>query len=268
MKPRIAIFMYGITRGFEITHLSLEENFLSFLERDYNVDIFGAFYRQASVVNERSGELSALDYNNYQLINFEEVKLLDPSELDQSLFEELKSYGDSWGDSHKSIENITKQLFSLKTCLLQCDFGSYDMFFFLRPDLYYHDSVAPILDVLARRKDLVLLPSWQNWGGFNDRFLMTNSAKYAQILGTRYDRMLDYCMSTGLPFHSEKFLRWNIDRNKLSIKFISLKASRVRADGKQKIEDFDTQSSLLDEFYYLRKLKSALRRRLRINNSF
>jgi len=107
---------------------------------------------------------------------------------------------------------------------------------FARPDLLYHDSMAEHLDFLARaHRQFVLVPDWSSWFGLNDRFALAKGADGIAAYGRRADRMGEYC-ARGKRLHSERFLKYALEGQRM--RPVHLRASRVRSNGLQVLEDF------------------------------
>ena len=174
-------------------------------------------------------------------------------ESTKGFFKETLSFGDAHEDNGQSLMNILEALHSLKTAVLAAkDYPvSFDGMLFLRPDLLYHDTLDFALVRRTMMNNAVTTPGWQLHRGYNDRFSYGAwDPMYA--IGTRYDTILTYCQTTSRPFTSESFLQWSLENLHSSgqvaqLWHTSLRASRVRADGGVKAENFTLVRPVFDE---------------------
>lgn len=235
---RIALVFFGITRALRLTLPSITANLVAparAIARE--VRLYGHFFRQTGISNPRSGEEGALDPEEYRLLKLDQVELEEPGAcLDLYPIAEMQARGDIWRDDFASFRNLVHQLHSLKRATLLAEGFRPDIVVFARPDLLYHDSAAEPLDMLARaHRSFVLVPDWSQWFGHNDRFALVKGAEGMSAYGRRADRMGEYC-ARGKRLHSERFLKFALGRQR--VRTMHLRASRVRANGLQVLEDF------------------------------
>jgi hypothetical protein len=107
-----------------------------------------------------------------------------------------------------------------------------DVVLLLRPDLLYLDVLDPTFDLapLLNGSADVIVPSWQSWGGLNDRFAFC-SGRAARAYATRIDLFSEACISLGC-MHAERFLSFVVRRHDLRVGLTSLRAVRLRANGR------------------------------------
>lgn len=235
---KIAVVFFGITRALRLTLPSITANLVDparAIARE--VRLFGHFFRQTGISNPRSGEVGALDPEEYRLLNLDAVELEEPGAcLDLYPMAEMQARGDIWRDDFASFRNLVHQLHSLKRATLLAEGFQPDIVIFARPDLMYHDSAAEHLDLLARaHRSFVLVPDWSQWFGHNDRFALVKGAESVAAYGKRADRMGEYC-ARGKRLHSERFLKYALGGQR--VRTMHMRASRVRANGLQVLEDF------------------------------
>lgn len=235
---KIAVVFFGITRALRLTLPSITEQLVDPARAiGREVRLFGHFFRQTAIQNVRSGEEGQLDPDEYRLLNLDEVELEDPGAcLDLYPMAEMQARGDIWRDDFASFRNLVHQLHSLKRATQMAEAFRPDIVIFARPDLLYHDSFAEPLDMLARaHRSFVLVPDWSQWFGHNDRFALVKGAEGIAAYGRRADRMGEYC-ARGKRLHSERFLKFALGDQR--VRTVHLRASRVRANGLQVLEDF------------------------------
>lgn len=235
---KIALVFFGITRALRLTLPSITAQLVDparAIARE--VRLFGHFFRQAGIRNPRSGEDGVLDPEEYRLLNLDAVELEEPGTcLELYPMAEMQARGDIWRDGFASFRNLVHQLHSLKRATLMAEAFRPDIVIFARPDLLYHDSAAEQLDMLGRaHRSFVLLPDWSQWFGHNDRFALVKGAEAVAAYGKRADRMGEYC-ARGKRLHSERFLKFALGGHR--VRTVHLRASRVRANGLQVLEDF------------------------------
>jgi len=238
---KVAICFFGITRSLTHTIGSIETNILSPARASAEVRIFAHFYRQTIIENPRSGENGSFNQDEHKLLNADWLKLEDPDHcLEQHAFEELKTFGDSWNDDFRSLRNLVHQLHSIKEVTDAAMEWSPDLILFVRPDLAYHDSLGREIARASKSSEpAVILPNWQQWeGGYNDRFAICRGVSAACVYGRRVTQMRDFCIETSSSLHSERLLRFGLEKNKIKPSFMSVRASRVRATGELKQEQF------------------------------
>lgn len=240
--PKIAVCFFGITRSLSHTIKSIEKNILTPAQAVGEVRKFGHFFEQKTVYNPRSGENAELSINEHELLNLDHLEL-EPPELclkDRD-FKAISAFGDSWNDSFSSLRNLIHQLHSLDRVTKSAMEYEPDIMLFCRPDLLYHDDFTKELKYAVQKvtNPLLICPNWQQSGGINDRFAIACGAETAIQYGTRINSALDYCRAAQEPLHSEKLVRFVVNKNKITIRKTSLRASRVRAGGNVKPESFD-----------------------------
>lgn len=158
-------------------------------------------------------------------------------------FEGLKQYGDCWNNNFQSMRNLVHQLHSLNLVTQAALDDGADVCLFLRPDLRYHDSLAPAITRALRAakagRPLVQLPWWQGWhGGRNDRFAVVAGPDAIAAYGRRVTQMTEFCVTRQAPLHSEQLLAFALDQADVPVRTIRARASRVRLGGVENKEDF------------------------------
>jgi len=122
----------------------------------------------------------------------------------------------------------------------------FDGMLIVRPDLLYHEKLDVTLLKWAISRKFVITPGWQLWSGYNDRFAY-GALEPMLAVGSRFERVLEFCKVHNAAWHAETFLKWiilGIDGQQAS-KDSTLKhchttqrASRVRANGQIHKEKF------------------------------
>lgn len=239
-RPRIAIAFYGITRSLKYTIDSIRENVIDPARVVGEVTVFSHFFKQADINNPRTGEVGALDTEEWQLLQ-PDVSKLDEVDLDleDRYIRELMPYGNAWEDEGQSLRNILRQMVSLQrvTTMIQERLPTVDLVFFLRADMEYHDRfpVGEWINVI--RPYTVMIPFWQWSGGLNDRFAICGRQSYA-MYGARVTRSLAYCQHHHKPMHSERLLMFVLMRSPIQLAVTSMRATRVRSNGQRASETF------------------------------
>ena len=239
---RIAICFFGITRSLNHTIESIEENIFTPARTFGTVRIFAHLFNQNEVQNSRSGESGKFDTKEYKLLNPDWVHLEEPEVcLAAHGFETMKAYGDSWDDGFKSLRNLVHQLHSLNEVTKAASEWAPDIVLFVRPDLFYHSSLRQHIATALRWESAgVILPAWQNHGnGYNDRFAICRMPSAIEAYGTRVKSMHDFCSRGQVKLHSERLLRFVLDEEGLTPRWMPTRASRMRIGGRLKKERFE-----------------------------
>lgn len=236
---RVAVVFYGITRSLRLTLGSINRNLIA-PARDMASELrtFGHFFDQDRIDNPRSKEAGALDPDEYRLLDLDQVEREAPGAcLEQHGFDDLKAAGDPWKDGFTSLRNLVHQLHSLARATGLALAWQPEIVIFARPDLYYHDSVAPQLAALAgQHGPAVRAPDWAQWrGGCNDRFALARGDQAITAYGFRVARLAEY-LALGKRIHSERFLKFALQD--IPVGSFALRASRVRSNGIVVVEDF------------------------------
>lgn len=265
---KIAVCFFGITRSLTYTIGSIESNILTPARAHGDVRIFCHFYNQSRIASPRTGEQGVLDPEEYRLLKPDEVRLEPPdSYLDSDLAAEIRGFGDHYKNNFYSLNNLLLQLFSLRNSWEMAAPWTPDICIFVRPDLHYHDSFAHYVAHPGRA--MIQLANWgNNCGGFrndhvlsgrNDRFSICHDQRAMIAYGKRIECAVTYCSQYGHGLHSESFVRYALERERIRIAYIPLRASRVRFGGKISREDFRD-----DRFSKLRYgLKRKIKKRIR-----
>ena len=238
-KKRIAICFFGITRSLKFTIDSIRKNILEPAEKIGEVRVYSHFFKQVFIENPRSKENGRLCQNEYQLLPSDWIKLEQPDNcLLLNEINELKKFGDEWGDDFRSLRNLVHQLHSLDQVTNAALQWEPNIVIFSRPDLRYHDTLINAIKQ-DNNKPTVRLPSWQQWKrGYNDRFAIADSRLAAYAYGSRIRLVRSFCEDNDMPLHSELLLKYALQQKSIGVKFINTRASRVRSDSSQVNERF------------------------------
>ncbi len=238
-RPRIAVCFFGITRSLSHTIGSIERNILTPARTRGETRIFAHFFRQQEIDNPRSGEKGMLRSNEHKLLAPDWLELEMPENcLAERDFEGLKEFGDTWKDDFRSLRNLLHQLHSLDRATRAALEWTPDIVVFARPDLEYHDSLEPYLQVHSA-VPLVQLPNWQHWGhGYNDRFAVATHPTATMAYGSRISLTHRFCHEMNRPLHAELLVRYAMEANAVKKELIGARATRVRSDGTRAEESF------------------------------
>jgi len=242
---RIAVAVYGIPRGAEVTYSSLYECIIRPAMKVGEVKLFGHFYRLDKVVNPRSHENHPLPAVNYEI--FKEFQMLiEPPDLflDDWGLGGICDFGDFYLDEFQSLRNLYHQLHSLESVTNSMIEYSPHVVIFARPDLYYHNNISTqALYSAFENSKKCLIPEWQWWGGYNDRFSVCGQDAYIAY-GMRIREALHYCQTQKAPLHAERLLHFAIKNAKLTVRLVDLFASRVRTNNVMMQENFNARETL------------------------
>ena len=240
-KYKISICFFGITRDLSITYPSIKKNIINPASKYADVKIFCHFFKNEYISNDRSGEFKVKAKNNWDILKADKIiyDLPDIFLKDNNI--DIYEFGDTYNDNFQSIKNLIHQLYSLERVFeISSSFKS-DLTLFLRPDLYYWDSFEDVIkESLTLLNDYIILPKWQSYRGFNDRFSICSSFYSAKTYSGRINQIFNFLKDTRHRLYSEELLYYSIYKSNSKIKTIFHKASRVRANGLMQKENFDT----------------------------
>lgn len=236
---KVAVCFFGIIRSLEYNFDSIERNILDPARRLGEVTIYTHIYNLREVHNFRSGEKGKTDFDRYDMLRSDWLEIEEPGLcLEKWNFSQVSLMGDAWGDGYSSLKNLIHQLNSLHAVTAAAVAGGADVFVFARPDLMYHDSLERHISYALRRmSNVILLPKWQEYGGYNDRFSICCGMQAAMTYGFRIEKIERFCEIYG-AVHSERLLKFAIDSGHIGIKRISSRATRVRVGGVLERENF------------------------------
>ncbi|MBV8456756.1 MAG: hypothetical protein JO122_09110 [Acetobacteraceae bacterium] len=234
---RCFVGFYGLTRSLRYTAPSIHCCIYEPL-RQAGIETIraGHFNLPAAITNPRSGEFNLKP-------NRAEVALLDldlcwiePQDdaVIQVELEVAEAFGDAIGDGGRSLANLCHQLRSLQrlwSLLHLQGVVEDDLVLLLRPDLLYLDPLEPAEHLTPLREGAtdLIVPSWQDWGGLNDRLAFC-TRRAAEALASRMAWFIDACADLG-GMHAECFLKYVVRRTGLRVQQTALRAVRVRANG-------------------------------------
>ena len=175
---RCFIGFFGLTRSLPHTAGAIRTGFYEPLQQAGLTTLrAGHFNLPPTITNPRSGEFGVLpDRADSALLELD-LCWIEP-QVQTTItaeFELARSFPDTFGDQYRSLANLCHQLRSLEcvwSLLELLGAKEDDLVLLLRPDLLYLDMLEPLrhlAPLLDKSADLVV-PSWQSWGGLNDRF--------------------------------------------------------------------------------------------------
>jgi hypothetical protein len=225
---------------------SITKNIIEAIPEEVDYQIYGALmHTSLPFTNIRSEEFSCLPENNFENLMIPKCfELIDQSELDKLYKKPLMMLGlnDIYSDNGASLMNMIREMYSVQTVWNLASKVMPDYVLFLRPDLIYHDTIdfKKYLSLIDRANGpMVITPSWQKWGGLNDRFGFANFSG-ATIYGKRFDLFWKYVhLVRGYP-QAEAILFTTLYLEGVDYSVTANEtASRVRAGGVIKAEDFN-----------------------------
>ncbi len=246
---RVAIVFFGLARALPRTIESIQRNIYAANVADgFSFCTFASLNLLRNLNNPRAGELNvALDPADAYLLNAD-VYLLVPQD-DASIAAPLAAaqrQADAYDDDWCASRNLLHQLASLQRAWAACtqpQYGRFDYFLFVRPDLLYLDSfrLAKLASAFAGAGNIAL-PAWQRHGGFNDRFAFAD-ATAARHYAERLSLVGEYC---GLaPLHAERLLAYALYQGECKVCALPVRAQRIRAHGAKVTETFSGLNSNL-----------------------
>lgn len=243
-RPRLAFCFFGITRSLSFTQPSIVQNLLTPARAMADVTVHAHFFDQTHIDNPRSGEIGALPQGEAALLAPDFLETEPPDNCLQVWnYGDLKDYGDYWNTGFSNLRNLVHQLHSLDRVTQSALNSGADIVLFARPDLTYHDSLAPALTQAFRPgAPHIWTPYWQRWkGGLNDRFALARGEAAISAWGQRARLMHEFCGRLNAPLQAEQLVRYALWRDQIAFSKLDLRATRTRLDGSKAEEDFATR---------------------------
>ncbi|MEL7393044.1 MAG: hypothetical protein AAFN06_10435 [Pseudomonadota bacterium] len=236
--PKIAICFFGISRSLPLTMPSIAKNAIDPARAIGDVAIYAHLFNQRVIDNPRTREKGEMDPEAHKLLNADWLELEEPEHcLEQFDFAALTRYGYAHKYDENTLRNLLHQLHSLRKVTEAALADGPDAVVFCRPDLRYLDSLLrPLRRGLRRGGDVSILPSWENWGGRNDRFAICIGAKAARAYGCRIEH-LDAFSATRVV-HSESLVPFALEKAGIDLRTMPHRAERVRFNGRTAVEEF------------------------------
>lgn len=265
---RVCIALFGLNRSLPWTHRSIQNNLIQpLIQYGAQVKLFGHFNIPQGINNPRSGEnIGSFKNCGVDLLQFDQV-IMAPQrdEENAALLEKFKHHdlqsNDPTTNSHRNLINQYRSLQAVMQMIKNAEGDEIDAILFARPDVEYLDQLVPadaLPKLLDGRFDL-LTPTWQRWGGLNDRVCMCN-LRAAKVYANRISIINDV-VATKKPMNAESILLHTVQNNLLKNGDLSLRGVRVRATGYTVDEGLD-----LDYFtrlrFFKRRVISKIRRTL------
>lgn len=242
---KLAICFFGMNRSLSHVVDSINKNIIEAIPEGIEYQIYGALmHTTVPFTNIRSEEFSCVPESNFEnLMVPKSFELIEQSELDKVYKKPLMALGlnDIYSDDGASLMNMVREMYSVQTVWSLASESKPDYVLFLRPDLIYHDKVDfekyfALIDQASG--PMVITPSWQKWGGLNDRFGLANFSG-AGIYGKRFDLFWKYVHLVGGYPQAEAILFTTLYLEGVDYSSTANEtASRVRAGGVTKVEDF------------------------------
>lgn len=238
----ITVVLFGMPRGAAGAAESIQANMVQpCRDAGYRVRILSSFDDVGVMDNPRAGETGVvIPYDSYFAFGADTTLVNRQDHADVAELREVcAQYRDIYKNDYASVRNILHQISTLQRAwrYLEATGARSDLYMFLRPDLIFHDRLE-----IERLADPVLesggiaLPFWHAWNGVNDRLSLA-SRPAAEALANRVDLVAEFCAFRGL-FQPEQLLKFALRKADIPILDIGVTASRIRATGKGKPEDF------------------------------
>ena len=252
---QIAICFFGITRSLRFTAPSIERNVIQPARQLGNARIYAHFFEQSAAKQANGQSEGQFDLTDARLLRPDWLETEPP---DQCLslwgLQSLQEFGDRWDDDFRSLRNMVHAMHSLHSVTTKALGDDPDVVVFVRPDLAYKDSLAPVIRQAIEMRSGVFLPRWQSWGGLNDRFAIAGDRSAAEAWGLRARDMLEYCRQSSEPLHAERLLAFALRSRNVPVHPIDARAARVRASGRKVWENYGDESTAIRQAVLKRRL--------------
>jgi hypothetical protein len=267
---KVSLRIVGINRSLSYTANSILSQLIQPLSRPriFDLDTTITLIQPAgSIENPRSGESGMLEGEIPAALGRERVTIIKQGDLERQAgthFRKLLELRDPYDDDGKSLRNavVFWQAMEIVGRLIPEDA---DVVIFSRPDLIYRRKVlifwrVVVLFLLKKfGKHHLLVPSWGNFGGINDRFAVLSRSLVPQYFG-RLEVLNRWPLD--VPLSSEVLLASSMEGASIS-RSIYAPMARVRLGGRIEQADaaFTEASPLVIRLRYaLVRLKSCIDR--------
>lgn len=235
--PHIAICVWGICRSTDLTIESMRTHIFQPLQAagiTYKLFLHTyALYRPYENSRASEGRLQ-LKNTLWKLLKPDNSIVEDQDMIDTTLdFEQYRKHGDPWkndgSQGFQTLDNHIRALWSLQqvTRLWLLDNTTYDAIVYIRPDVKFYSSLHPSW-IQSLTPKTILVPNFHLIDGVNDRFAIGHPSVMKQY-GMRFYQAKEYANMTAL--HSERFLAWILNMNRIQVMHVPIKFRRIRANG-------------------------------------
>lgn len=245
--PHWVVCFYGVDRSLKYTIWGILNNLIApIVESGANITLVCHFNLLDNLKHIGSkGEISNLSSDNIQLLN------PDICLLEKQNYEDIKYHFDSSASIPWKIDtdvfknatvNLLFQLHSLNRLFELLELTNLDnepIYLLARSDLQYLEKIpaGDLYNEISSDHSELITPTWQKWGGLNDRFAILNNRAMNCIAG-RKKYVEEFVRKFGY-LHAEELLLYAAQKNDLRLGYTTLRSERVRSSGKTLFEPFD-----------------------------
>lgn len=237
-NKKIAVCYWGLTRSTKQVYKTHFQKIFKILKRhEIDYDVFMHTWRIKGKQKVWHYEIeNPVDYNEYQLLKPTFYQIDDQDEFTNQL--DLSNYfykgiddvsNTAWAPeiAEKLIFNHLCALESLKrvTEMVENSGNYYDFVIYLRPDVQFNNRL-PISKILKLKNFDIIIPDFDHWAGYNDRFAVLNY-NTAPIYGKRIEGLAEFRKTQG-QISSEKYVKYICKANKLNVIFIPFHFDIIR----------------------------------------
>ena len=246
-RPRAALIYFGVVRSIRFTYDSHQRFLLEPLAKLFDLSVLGFFVQQETISSSKTGEFTVIDYASMSLLGITASRLIPINDvLISEISSSVKSFGDSGWDNFYSTENLIRQLITLDAAASFAALQDHEVVFFCRTDLLIHECILDCatinLALSSSCKDIVYLPYWGAWSGYNDRLALCVGKRSIRAYGQRISLLQEFCTKMSAPLHAERLLAYSLNKFSVSIRPLKITATRVRETGRLKTESFAHQN--------------------------
>jgi hypothetical protein len=247
----VAVVFWGLARSLRFTLTSIQQalDALRCGGRNSVTTFFHTYTLARPYSNRFAGEPEMwLNNSEHTLLGADEVVVEDMDSVSRAVdWPMLRSFGDPWADLNLSWEVHRHMVLALYS---QCRVTrmalhrggpvagtNFTHFLFMRPDVNFSVPLDPMLLHLVGPNEAAA-PFFGYWDMMflngsvpvNDRFLLAGSAGVAATYGCRLDRVASE-YPRELDMHAERFAGWSLRSRNISVLYVPLCFSRIRATG-------------------------------------
>lgn len=239
-NQKVAVCYWGLTRSTKLVYPShFEKLFRVLEENNIEYDVFMHTWQTQSKQRVWQQELDIpIDYEEYKLLNPKYFQRDDQDQFSsqirpQDYFTKKAYKNEVWGNPNimlnyicalESQKRVTDMVIESK--------NPYDWVIYVRPDAELLDDL-PINQIRNLRDRDILIPDFDHWTGYNDRFAVL-TFNTAPLYGKRIHGLLNF--KNMMHFHnhsyqfitSERYVKYICEIHHLNVIFVNFRFNLIR----------------------------------------
>lgn len=215
---KTAICFFGQVKNYnDILYNSYQQYIYDPIYSLTDIDYFLVTFNNTTYYRPSTQENHSIDIDSINdFFNFRDSIILDicadyTIEIDNFVAHTLSQFGycDSWGlETQLLTRNSIRQLYGLNQLYQKISNLKYDRYILCRPDALFEQRLDATLLSSINSVYNILIPNFNHWYGYNDRFAIVDSVGLATYC-SRYQKIVNNPQS----YHSESYLKQTIHQS-------------------------------------------------------